>query len=680
MQFKYLPLDEEQIHECTPGIRDSSLDYPDTDSSPASSGTEDSLFSPVTSSSQSSMNSTMLNVTNADPLFVSPRNQEPSDNIAPYLSVIFPNVPERAQQNNILLTTKEAHCLEYYITQFDYYCPEYDVTIVIDGGRLIEKEIQSTIIELGLKEHNVHRVGESCVILMNQFTHEFGAKGLRDCATDLETFRYWNPMALDWGETAVKIKTGPICDFFDRFPQWGQSQFPEKIWKRVYEKKHPDSGSVPTYTYDICRALGMTPAPTLAIEGANSDDFRKLFRDCIIWVAGALLQLNAVIGVNNSPETCSVDILNFDLTVDRMMALAHKLEGEQYTSTRQVLHQVAKMKASIHVLQLKLLNYLLCNPELSKEVTQQDVHKVNDFIREDIELAIELCPILGIRPLEFSRFPEIDVDEVQPFLNDIKADLMHYKKVLNELYDCKVQMHPQEAVVQCAHILVFHTIPLTFGPISKQFIPPQGAKVEIPVRALAGIGNGYVDVSANCLQGYLRKFSPEQKIEERTFRHSEIPLEWIKDPGRLAANRGIAVQKMSPAKYNSRLTLRGKIKFRYLTDQALQHLLQTPDAVNINIVDDTSRKWAIWTLLRSQVQKATRNPLLEDVESQNNVEQELGYPWGWTEFGRAPTRLLPSSSHRRYQMDPNTRSRRIRRRIFSRQPTRVQCTTNHRQG
>uniref|UniRef100_A0A060T4F4 ARAD1B03014p n=1 Tax=Blastobotrys adeninivorans TaxID=409370 RepID=A0A060T4F4_BLAAD len=652
MQFQNVSLEGVQLHGGILGMLDPSLGCPDTESSINGAGTEDGQCTPLSSTFQNTTLLDMLNATDTDPLFVSPSNQKPSDNIAPYLSVIFPNVPERAKQNNILLTSEEVHCLEYYVTQFEHYCADYDVTIVVDGGGLIEEEIRSTIIKLGLKEKSVDLVGESCVIVMNQFNHEFGAKELQKCANMLDSFRYWRSMALEWGETATEIKTGPICDFFDRFPQWAPSKLPKEFRELEYKEKPPDSGSVPLYTLDICEALGMTPAPTLAIEFANSDSFRKLFRDCIIWIVGALLQLNAVIGINHSRDTYSVDILNFDLTVDRMMELARKLEGEQYSSTRDALYQVAKMKASIHVLQLKLLDYLLSHPELrTKKVTQQDIDNINRYLQGDIVLAQLLCPILGIRPLELTRFSMISFYDLQPFTNDIKAELTYYKKVLTELYDCKIQMHPQEAVIQCAHILVFHAIPLTFGPVSKKLILPQGAKIEIPIRALAGIGDGYVEIRQNDLQRYLHVIAPKQNIEEQTFKYTPIPLEWINDPSGLAADRGIAVEKMSPAKYNSNKTLDGKIEFRYLTDKALHHIVLK----ELGLKEITSREYASWMLLRNQVKQATKKPLLKIANRPNKIQQELGYPWHWAEYGRVPNRSLPSSFHRKGPMYPANR-------------------------
>lgn len=58
------------------------------------------------------------------------------------------------------------------------------------------------------------------------------------------------------------------------------------------------------------------------------------------------------------------------------------------------------------------------------------------------------------------------------------------------------------------------------------------------------------------------------------------------------------MEQMNSANYNSRTTLSGKIKFRYLTNKALENILQTPNDFNID--DDTSRKHAIWTLIRNQ--------------------------------------------------------------------------------
>uniref|UniRef100_A0A060T6E3 ARAD1C13464p n=1 Tax=Blastobotrys adeninivorans TaxID=409370 RepID=A0A060T6E3_BLAAD len=652
MQFQNVSLEGVQLHGGILGMLDPSLDCSDTESSLGRAGTEDDQCTPLSSTFQNTTLLDMLNATDTDPLFVSPSNQKPSDNIAPYLSVIFPNVPERAKQNNILLTSEEVHCLEYYVTQFEQYCPDYDVTIVVDGGGLIEEEIRSTIIKLGLKEKRVDLMGESCVIVMNQFNHEFGAKELQKCANMLDSFRYWRSMALEWGETATEIKTGPICDFFDRFPQWAPSKLPKEFRELEYKEKRPDSGSVPLYTLDICEALGMTPAPTLAIEFANSDSFRKLFRDCIIWIVGALLQLNAVIGVDNSPDTYSVDILNVDLTVDRMMELARKLEGDQYTSTRDALYQVAKMKASIHVLQLKLLDYLLSHPELrTKKVTQQDIDNINRYLQGDVVLAQLLCPILGIRPLELSRFPVLNLRRLQPFLNDIKNEILYYKEVMAALEGTEVQMSPQEAIVQCAHTIVFHTKPLIFGPISSDYILPQDVKLQIPVRALAGIGNGHVEILPNELERYLCQLAPKQNIEEQTFKYTPILLEWINDPNGLAADRGIAVEKMSPAKYNSNKTLDGKIKFSYLTDKALHHIVLK----ELGLKDIHSREYAIWMLLRNQVKQATKKPLLKIANRPNKIQEELGYPWHWAEYRRVPNRSLPSSFHRKGPMYPAIR-------------------------
>uniref|UniRef100_A0A060T4H6 ARAD1B03586p n=1 Tax=Blastobotrys adeninivorans TaxID=409370 RepID=A0A060T4H6_BLAAD len=652
MQFQNVSLEGVKLHGGILGMLDPSLDCPDTESSLNRAGTEDGQCTKLSSTFQNTTLLDMLNATDADPLFVSPSNQKPSDNIAPYLSVVFSNVPERAKQNNILLTTKEVHCLEYYVTQFEHYCADYDVTIVVDGGELIEEEIRRTIIKLGLKEQNVHLVGGSCVILMNQLPHELAANELYKRVTQLTEFLYWQPMAESWGETVIEIAPGLVCDFFDRFPQWNPSHDPEKARKMVDKTKRPDASSAPPYSSSIYKAFGMTPAPTLAIESANSDEFRKLFYDCIIWIVGALLQLNAVIGINNSRDTYSVDILNFDLTVDRMMELARKLEGEQYASTRDALYQVAKMKASIHVLQLKLLDYLLSHPELrAKKVTQQDIDNINRYLQGDVVLAQLLCPSLKIRPLELSRFPKINFRELQPFLNDIKAELRYYKKSLTELHDCQVHMRPEEAILQCAHALVFHAIPMTFGPVSKEFILPQGAKVEIPIRALAGIGNGYVDFSSDHLENYLCKLSLEQDIEEQTLKYTPILLEWINDPNGLAADRGIAVEKMSPAKYNSNETLDGKIKFRYLTDKALHHIVLK----ELGLKDIHSREYAIWMLLRNQVKQATKKPLLKIANRPNKIQEELGYPWHWAEYGRVPNLSLPSSFHRKGPMYPANR-------------------------
>lgn len=629
-------------------MSDPSFSCPNTESSLDREGTEDGLYPPPASSSQRRQVIESLDF--IDPLFVSPSNQEPSENIAPYLSFLFPTVPERAKQNNVLLTSKEIHCLEYYIEKFDSYCPEYDVTIVVDGGAMMEKEIESTVCKFRVKLCDVERVGECCIIRMRQFTHEYAAVQLYGNAALSDGFNHWRGMADTWGRTAIKIKTESVCTFFDSFPGWGQFQFPETFRKKTYMKKRPDFGSVPAYTYEICGALGMTPVPTLAIKSTIADNFRNLFHDCISFIVGALLQLNAVIGVNNSPETFSVDILNFDLTVNRMMKLARSLEGEQYSATRGVLHQVAKMKASIHVLQLKLLDYILSNPDLDEDgLTQQDVQTVNEFIREDLELAKELCPFLDIRPLELSRFPEIDLDRFQPFLNDIKAELAYYERVLTELYDCKVQARPQEAVVQCTLILVAQTIPVMFGPTSKQYLHPQGSTVEIPIRALAGIGDGYVNNSSEDLTIYMRRLSPEQKLEQQTYEYTPIPLEWINDPSSLAADRGIPVEQMSPAKYNPRETLCGKIKFRYLTDEALEHIVQTSSAYS-----HLGREEASWLLAQLQVQKATK-PRLEDVECQNNAQRRLSKPSRCPEYGRVPSQLLPSSCHRKGPMHPTSR-------------------------
>lgn len=75
-------------------------------------------------------------------------------------------------------------------------------------------------------------------------------------------------------------------------------------------KEQPDAGCVPTYTHDISEALGMTPKYN-----------HRMY---------------------SSPETYSVVIRNFDLTMDRVIELTRKLVCEQYLLTRDVLLPVEK--------------------------------------------------------------------------------------------------------------------------------------------------------------------------------------------------------------------------------------------------------------------------------------------------------------------------------------------------
>uniref|UniRef100_A0A060TBQ8 ARAD1B10406p n=1 Tax=Blastobotrys adeninivorans TaxID=409370 RepID=A0A060TBQ8_BLAAD len=608
-----------------------------------------SLHSPDTESSSEdgcSTLRTMLGNANTCPLFVSPSNKKPSDRIAPYLNVIFPNVPERARQNNILLTTKELHWLDYYIDKFDYYCDDYDVTILIDGGASIEEEIQRTATNLDLKYRSVRQAWDSYVIVRMSSTRNYAAGNLLMDAISSENFRYWQRLDGPWW--AAEVESGSICTFFDRFPQLRPSRDTKVTKDMVCKIKKCDDGSTLSWSDRICEALGISPAPTFAVECSISYDCRMLFYECIVWIVGALIQVNTVIGVNSSPDTYSVDILNFDLTVNRMMKLASDLEGEQHAAKRAVLYQVACMKSSVQILQLKLLHYLCSQGVNTERITKQDVDSVNLLLQEDIERAIELCPILGIRPLELRRFPVISVDQFHPFLNDIKADITYYEKVLTELEDFKLQMCPQEAIAQCAHLLMSHTKPLTFGPISNHFTPDPGVKVKIPIRALAGIGNGHVEISSDGLRRYLHGLTPYKYIEEQTYTYSPIPLEWINDPEGLAKDRCIPVEQMDSANYNPRMTLSGKIKFRYLTSQALQYIAQTRYGAS----DFNDREWVIWTLLRSQAQEQTKRALSTNKEFRNKVQQQLGHPWRWTGF---VTNRLPPSAPRNTPMRSTSR-------------------------
>lgn len=198
-------------------------------------------------------------------------------------------------------------------------------------------------------------------------------------------------------------------------------------------------------------------------------------------------------------------------------------------------------------------------------------------------------------------------------------------------------------------------MPMTFGPISRNFIPPQDVKLQIPVRALAGIGNGHVEIPPNKLEDYLCHFSPKQQMEQQTCKCKKIPLEWINDPHGLAVERGIPAEQMSPAKYDPRKTLGGKIRFCYLKDIALLHMLSAEKWIQVN--ENFSRKTVIWTLIQSQTKKATRKPLLKMVEAQDEdeVRRELGPLWRWSEFGRAPNHLFPSSFRRKGPMHPSIR-------------------------
>uniref|UniRef100_A0A060T5G4 ARAD1B06820p n=1 Tax=Blastobotrys adeninivorans TaxID=409370 RepID=A0A060T5G4_BLAAD len=578
------------------------------------------------------------------PLHVSPSSHKPSDKIAPYLNILFPNVPERAKQNNVLLTSKDLKLLEYYLTHFDDYCPDYDLTFVIDGGALVWKEIQDILKNLSMKSPEAHQMGDSCVIFMDQYTHEYAARALGGDALESDEFRYWKPMALFQMAASAKLNKEAVCDFFDQYPQWRPSRDAKITPEMVYEKL-PDATSVPLYCFYICKKLGMDPIPTLAIQGTNSEDLRKLFHDCMLRIAGTLIQVNAVIGVNVSPDTYSVDILNFDLTIGRIMELAFMLKGKQYTATRAVLYQVAKMKASVHMLQLRLLEYLLCNDKLYG--TPEDVDDLNRYLQEDLNLAKEFCPHLGIRPL--SKFPE--VDELNPFLSDVKADMIYCKEILAKLRNIRVPICPQKSIAQCAYVLVCFTAPLSFGPISPDFILPKSSKVKIPRRAFVGIGNGYVNIPSENLQSYLSNLSPKQRMEEKTCGYSEIPLKWINDPSGLATERGIPAEQMTPSNYNAKTTLGGEVKYCYLTDQALQSIVQT----RYGIRNISGRELAIWTLIQCQAQEATKRPVAKMTGFRNNVQRELGYPWRWNGFRRTPHRLLPLS----HGNTVNTTSRKI---------------------
>lgn len=210
MQYHNMPLDGEQLN--------APLGCPDTDSSSAKTHTKDvyDLLNPM----DSPIYRRLLSCSDKDPLYVSPSNQKPSDNIAHFLGYIFPMVAERAKQNNILLKKEEIHLLDYYINEFDDYCPDYDVTIVVDGGQSIAEEIQRTIVELGLKENNLELMGECCVIEMRNSTHEFAASGLLSALMDSDDIKYWKPLCMTTGRTASKIDTGAVNEFLNRFPPW----------------------------------------------------------------------------------------------------------------------------------------------------------------------------------------------------------------------------------------------------------------------------------------------------------------------------------------------------------------------------------------------------------------------------------------------------------------------------
>lgn len=97
-------MNSKTLHESIIGMYDPYLSCRDTDSSSATAATdENGLLNPM----NSPIFRELLSFPDTDPLFVSPSDQGPSDKIASCLSVVFPNVPERAKQNNILLTKKE---------------------------------------------------------------------------------------------------------------------------------------------------------------------------------------------------------------------------------------------------------------------------------------------------------------------------------------------------------------------------------------------------------------------------------------------------------------------------------------------------------------------------------------------------------------------------------------------
>uniref|UniRef100_A0A060T8K6 ARAD1D12232p n=1 Tax=Blastobotrys adeninivorans TaxID=409370 RepID=A0A060T8K6_BLAAD len=564
------------------------------------------------------------------PLFVSTSKAGSSKKIVPYLSLLFPNVPERAKQNNVLLESGEVDSIEEYLDS-QAYCSDYDVTIVIDQGADKEDKVRTNLENIGRKAR-VNCAFSCCILTMVNDPHDHAARYLVWLIRD--QLGPWRPMVRSWGSTKTTLMSGPVSDFYTYFTHF----MPSPNVNDDRQSKEGDDSFIELYSKPLCRALGMSPVPSLAIESANSDDIRKLFHDCITWLAGSYLRVDTVVGVNNSPDTYSVDILNFDSTVDNLLHLADELGAEQYPVTREALLLSAKMKTSVIILQLRLLKYLLNNRQVLRRPTQEEIDDMNRHLAGDIDRAQKLCPDLGIKRLDLERFHKLDVVTLRGFADDISNEISHYHKILNRR-DIRVlhsKISPRDAIVCATYAIVYHTDPLTFGPISEQFTVPPDLTIQLPKRALCTLmGDGNITVNENELGVYFRGFPQNTSMMDVDLQHEHIRLEWIEDPPVLAIDRGISPNQLTQENYNPSTTLGGHIKFRYIRIEGLRAIAQ-----EINVPSEGDANLVAWNILRKKKQRSL-------IDDQNNRPPKRSYrstPAAlatWAELG-SPPKWLPN--------------------------------------
>uniref|UniRef100_A0A060TDH1 ARAD1D00264p n=1 Tax=Blastobotrys adeninivorans TaxID=409370 RepID=A0A060TDH1_BLAAD len=565
------------------------------------------------------------------PLFVSPSNSVPSEKLVPYLSLLFPNVPERAKHNNVLFKLGELDSIEEHLNP-QAYCSDYDVTIVIDQGAGIEDQVRANLENIGRKAR-VNCAFSCCILTLVNSPHAKAALGLAMLIRD--HLGRWRTICDNWADTTTTVMSNPVSDFYTYFTHFE----PSLEILLACQSNEADASFIEYYSELLCDALGMSTVPSLAIESANSDDIRKLFHDCITWLAGTYLRVNTVIGVNNSPDTYSVDILNFDSTVDNLLHLADNLDDKHCPVTKEALYQSAKMKTSVIILQLRLLQYLLDLPQGRTCPTQEEIDDMNRHLAGDIDRAQRLCPDLGIKRLDLERFPELDLLPVQRFAAAIPNEIQKYQDILDrqEIHDLCVHLTPHEAIVYATYAIVHHTTPLTFGPISNQFTFSQDLTIKLPKRALCTLmGDGNIKFTMDEQLLYLRGFPRKVAMMDVELNRKSIRLEWINNPLDLANDRGISPNQLTQANYNPSTTLGGHIKFRYIRIEFLRQI-----AREIEVPSGGDAHLLVWNILKKKRQARKKKFLLRDqrhtYRSMHVVRRELGRPENWIPNFARPT-------------------------------------------
>uniref|UniRef100_A0A060SX81 ARAD1A11330p n=1 Tax=Blastobotrys adeninivorans TaxID=409370 RepID=A0A060SX81_BLAAD len=561
------------------------------------------------------------------PLFVSPSNSAPSEKLVPYLSLLFPNVPERAKHNNVLLKHEELDSIEEHLN-YREYCSDYDVTIVIDEGAGIEDQVRANLENIGRKAR-VNCAFSCCILTIVNRSHAKAAVGLARLI--LKHLGRWWDIVGDWWNTTTNHIPDPVSDFYTHFTHVE----PSLEILLACQSNEADASFIERYSEPLCEALGMSTVPSLAIESANSDDIRKLFHDCINWLAGTYLRVNTVVGVNNSPDTYSVDILNFDSTVDNLLHLADNLSAKRYPVTKEALYQSAKMKTSVIILQLRLLQYLLNNRQILRRPTQKDIDDMNRHLAGDVDRAQRLCPDLGIKRLDLKRFPfSFNPLVFDGFTVEIENEIRHYQRILNrpEIDHLPVQLgsrEAREAIVRATYAIVHYTEPETLGPISGQFEVSQDLKIELPKRALYTLmGDGKITFDHRDLSGYIQPLAPNVPIMLAPLHRRSIPLEWIADISGLSEYRNILQDQLAPANYNPRTTLGGEIEFDFIYDAEIRQIarkIKVPHEDDINLL--------VWNILKAKRQRRVEKPLVRNqrhsYRSMHVVRRELGPPEKW---------------------------------------------------